>query len=137
MFNGNGTSNQDIDGQGNLQTFPSISAPVEFQTNGTPNSTQVLLNLVAGTGITLTESGGSVVIDADANIYTVDNGLSADPTDANNFQLGSQSQLGAPLINDTFIAGSQFRFEINNPGSMFLQGNRVVGLSGDSGSLML
>jgi hypothetical protein len=125
VFNGNGTSNQYIDGQGNLQTFPSISGPVEFQTNGTPNSAQDLLNLVAGTGVTLTESGGSVTIDVDANVYTVDNGLSADPTDANNFQLGSATSPGAPLIHDTYIAGAQFRFEINNTNSMFLQGNRV------------
>jgi hypothetical protein len=137
VFNGNGTSNQYIDGQGNLQTFPAISAPVEFQTNGTPNSTQVLLNLVAGTGITLTESGGSVTIDADANIYTVDNGLSADPTDANNFQLGSETSPGAPLIHDTYIAGSQFRFEINNTNSMFLQGNRVDIEGAAAGAMML
>lgn len=137
VFNGNGNSSQYIDGQGNLQPFPAISDPVEFQTNGTPNSTQVLLNLVAGTGITLTESGGSVTIDADANIYTVDNGLSPDPTDANNFQLGSETSPGAPLIHDTYIAGAQFRFEINNTNSMFLEGNRVDIESGAAGAMML
>lgn len=137
VFNGNGTSNQYIDGQGNLQNFPAISAPVEFQTNGTPNSTQVLLNLVAGTGVTLTEAGGSVTIDVDSNVYTVDNGLSADPTDANNFQLGSETAPGAPLIHDTYIAGSQFRFEINNTNSMYLQGNRVDVEGGSAGVMML
>jgi hypothetical protein len=137
VFNGNGTSNQYIDGQGNLQTFPSISGPVEFQTNGTPNSAQDLLNLVAGTGVTLTESGGSVTIDVDANVYTVDNGLSADPTDANNFQLGSATSPGAPLIHDTYIAGAQFRFEINNTNSMFLQGNRVDIEGAAAGAMLL
>jgi len=137
VFNGNGTSNQYIDGQGNLQIFPSISVPVEFQTNGTPNSTQTLLNLVSGTGVTLTESGGSVTIDVEANVYTVDNGLSADPTDANNFQLGSATAPGAPLIHDTYIAGAQFRFEVNNTGSMFLQGNRVDIEGGGSGAMLL
>jgi len=42
--------------------------------------TQTLLNLVAGTGITLTESGGSVTIDADApaiNLTTNDTGGAA------------------------------------------------------------
>ena len=137
VFNGNGTSNQYIDGQGNLQNFPAISGPVEFQTNGTPNSVQDLLNLVAGNGVTLTESGGSVTIDVDAVAYTVDNGLSADPTDPNNFQLGSETSPGAPLIHDTYIAGAQFRFEINNTNSMFLQGNRVDIEGGASGAMML
>lgn len=137
VFNGNGTSNQYIDGQGNLQNFPAISGPVEFQTNGTPNSAQDLLNLVAGTGVTLTESGGSVTIDVDANVYTVDNGLSADPTDPNNFQLGSETSPGAPLIHDTYIAGAQFRFEINNTNSMFLQGNRVDIEGAAAGAMLL
>lgn len=137
VFNGNGTSNQYIDGQGNLQNFPPIPAPIEFQTNGTPNSVQNLLNLVAGTGVTLTESGGSVTIDVDANVYTVNNGLSPDPTDPNNFQLGSETPPGAPLIHDTYIAGAQFRFEINNTNSMFLQGNRVDIEGGAAGAMML
>jgi hypothetical protein len=137
VFNGNGTSNQYIDGQGNLQNFPPIPAPIEFQTNGTPNSVQNLLNLVAGTGVTLTESGGSVTIDVDANVYTVNNGLSPDPTDANNFQLGSETPPGAPLIHDTYIAGAQFRFEINNTNSMFLQGNRVDIEGAAAGAMML
>lgn len=137
VFNGNGTSLQYIDGQGNLQTFPSIGATVEFQTNGTPNSTQVLLNLVAGQGVTLTESGGSVVIDIDPNVYTVDNGLSIDITDSSNFQLGAPALPGAPLIHDTYIAGAQFRFEINNTNSMFLQGNRVDIEGAAAGAMLL
>jgi len=137
IFNGNGTSLQYIDGQGNLQTFPSVPDPIEFQTNGTPNSVQNLLNLVAGSGVTLTESGGSVTIDVDANVYTVDNGLSPDPTDPNNFQLGSQTAPGAPLIHDTYIAGSQYRFEINNTNAMFLQGNRVDIEGAAAGAMLL
>jgi hypothetical protein len=137
VFNGNGTSLQYIDGQGNLQTFPSIGVSVEFQTNGTPNSVQNLLNLVAGSGVTLTESGGSVTIDVDALVYTVDNGLSPDPTDPNNFQLGSATSPGAPLIHDTYIAGAQFRFEINNTNSMLLQGNRVDIEGAAAGAMML
>jgi hypothetical protein len=137
IFNGNGNSNQYIDGQGNLQTFPAISSPVEFQTNGTPNGSQTLLNIVAGTGVTLTESNGAVTIDVDSNIYTADNGLIADPADANNFQLGAAAAPGAPLIRDTYIAGAQFRFEINNANSMFLQGNRVDIEGGGAGAKVL
>jgi hypothetical protein len=37
---------------------------LELETNGTPNSAQNLLNLVAGTNVTLTESAGSVTISA-------------------------------------------------------------------------
>jgi hypothetical protein len=35
-----------------------------LETDGTPNSTQTLLNLAAGTNVTLTESAGTVTIDA-------------------------------------------------------------------------
>lgn len=42
-----------------------ISAGVELETNGTPNGSQALLNLVAGTNITLTDDGlGDVTIRA-------------------------------------------------------------------------
>ena len=44
-----------------------------------------------------------------ANTYTVNNGLSADPGNANNFQLGSASSPGAPLLNNRYIdTGSTF-----------------------------
>lgn len=137
VFNGNGTSLQYIDGQGNLQTFPSIPQAIEFQTNGTPNSTQDLLNLVAGTGITLTESGGSVTIDVDAVDYSVQNGLSEQPLDSGVFELGGPASPGAPLLHDTYIDGSQYAFEITDTSSMYLQGNRVDIEGADPGVMML
>lgn len=42
-----------------------IPSPLSLETNGTPNGSQSLLNLVAGTNITLTDNGtGSVTVDA-------------------------------------------------------------------------
>lgn len=50
-----------------LPTVPTPPAPtLALETNGTPNSTQTLLNLAAGTNITLTETAGTVLIDAAA-----------------------------------------------------------------------
>ena len=137
IFNGNGNSSQYIDGQGNLQTFPAISGPVEFQTNGTPNDIQDLLNLVAGTGVTLTNSGGSVTIDVDAVVYAARNGLSEQPLDSGNFELGGPTSPGAPLLHDTYIDGAQYAFEITDTSSMFLQGNRVDIEGSDPGVMIL
>ena len=53
-----------------------------------------------------------------ANTYTVNNGLSADPGNANNFQLGSASSPGAPLLNNRYIdTGSTF--------GLYLQGQKT------------
>jgi hypothetical protein len=38
----------------------------QLQTNGTKNSTQRLLNIAAGTGVTIVESGGTVTVNANA-----------------------------------------------------------------------
>jgi hypothetical protein len=49
----------------NYFTERGVSAPaVTLKTNGTTNSSQALLNLVAGTNVTLSESGGAVTIAA-------------------------------------------------------------------------
>ena len=46
-------------------------------------------------------------------VYTADNGLSADPGNANNFQLGSASSPGAPLLNDRYIdTGSTYTLNL-------------------------
>jgi hypothetical protein len=41
-----------------------VSSSIELETNGTPNSSQSLLNLAAGANVTLTESAGTVTIAA-------------------------------------------------------------------------
>ena len=44
-------------------TKPSSYPPIEFQTNGTDNGSQTLLNLVAGTNVTITDDGlGDITI---------------------------------------------------------------------------
>jgi hypothetical protein len=46
--------------------------PLTLETNGTPNSTQTLLNLAAGTDITMTESGGTVTVNSTASGPTLE-----------------------------------------------------------------
>jgi hypothetical protein len=51
-------------------------------------------------------------------VYTADNGLSVDPSDPNNFELGSASSPGAALLNDRYInTGSTF--------GLYLQGQKT------------
>lgn len=52
------------DGPTNTLLLEAPLSQVELQTNGVDNSTQTLLNLVAGTNITLTEVAGAVTIDS-------------------------------------------------------------------------
>jgi hypothetical protein len=70
-----------------------------LQTNSVNNPTQTLLNLIEGSGITITDDGlGGITITATGGgggTYTVNNGLTASTT--TNFQLGGT------LIQDTVI----------------------------------
>jgi hypothetical protein len=76
-------------------------APLLLQTNSVQNPVQNVLNLIQGAGITITDNGtGGVTIAATGGgggTYTVNNGLSPDPLDANNFQLGGT------LVQNTLI----------------------------------
>jgi YVTN family beta-propeller protein len=76
-----------------------------LQTNSVNNPTQTLLNLIQGSGITITDDGlGGITITATGGgggTYTANNGLTENP--ANNFQLGSTVSGGAPLLHDTYI----------------------------------
>jgi hypothetical protein len=83
---------------------PISPSGLALETNGTPNGDQTLLNLVAGTNMTITDDGlGNITFDATGGggTYTVDNGLTENPT--SNFQLGSTTSGGAPLLHDTYI----------------------------------
>jgi hypothetical protein len=57
-------------GQGNI-VIPNVcsnaGSGITLQTNGTNNASQTLLNLVAGTGVTLSNTGGAVTINAPAS----------------------------------------------------------------------
>jgi hypothetical protein len=75
-----------------------------LQTNSVNNPTQSLLNLIQGTGITITDDGsGGITISntGSGGTYTADNGLTENPS--GNFQLGSTIAGGAPLLHDTYI----------------------------------
>lgn len=52
------------DGPSNTLSLVTPAQQVELETNGTPNSVQNLLNLVAGANVTLTEVAGAVTIDS-------------------------------------------------------------------------
>jgi len=80
-----------------------------LQTNGTDNGSQTLLNLIQGSGITITDDGlGGVTISASGGgSITADNGLTL---------TGSNVQLGGSLIQDTTIANSAFNLKLTgNP----------------------
>lgn len=76
-----------------------------LQTNGTDNPVQTLLNLVAGTNMTITDDGaGNITFDATGGgggTYTVNNGLTESP--ANNFQLGGTLIKNTTINTSTFI----------------------------------
>jgi hypothetical protein len=96
-------------------TTTSFSASgVSLETNGTPNPVQTLLNLVAGTNMTITDDGlGNITFDATGGgaTYTADNGITET---ANNFQLGGS------LIQNTIITSTGFKLDlisnVNFPG---------------------
>lgn len=89
-----------------LQTISTSGLALE--TNGTPNGNQALLNLVAGTNMTITDDGlGNITFDATGGgggTYTADNGITESP--ANNFQLGGT------LVQNTQINNGSFYLEI-------------------------
>ena len=83
------------------EVFSGGGSLILLKTNGTDNPNQNILNLVEGDGITISDDGlGNITITSTGGgggTYTVDNGLSPDPLDANNFQLGGT------LLKDTTI----------------------------------
>jgi hypothetical protein len=89
--------------------IPISPSGLALEVNGTPNGDQTLLNLVAGTNMTITDDGlGNITFDASGggSAYTVDNGLTENP--ANNFQLGG------PLIQNTSIdLSGAYNFEVS------------------------
>jgi hypothetical protein len=90
-----------------VTTTPFSASGISLETNGTPNPVQTLLNLVAGTNMTITDDGlGNITFDATGGgaTYTVDNGLTENP--ANNFQLGGT------LIQDTTIDINSYRLSL-------------------------
>src|SRR5277367_3863122 len=50
------------DGPSNNLLLEAPVQQIELQTNGTPNSTQALLNIAAGTNVAITEAAGTVTI---------------------------------------------------------------------------
>jgi hypothetical protein len=90
---------------------PISPSGLALETNGTPNGDQTLLNLVAGTNMTITDDGlGNITFDATGGggTYTVNNGLTPDPLNPNNFQLGG------PLIQNTSIdLSGAYNFEVS------------------------
>jgi len=74
-----------INANGKYVLGSGTGSSILLQTNGTNNGSQSLLNLIAGTNITLTDNGsGGITIDStstvDTNIYTIDGTLTGDRT---------------------------------------------------------
>jgi hypothetical protein len=105
-----------------------IPPAIELQTNGTDNSSQTLLNLAEGTNITLTESGGTVTINAPT------------PTGAStiitNFQPGSvltgtgsvQTVISFTIAASTIPIGKGVEFVFNCEGSTGAFGSNLWNL---------
>jgi len=94
-----------------ITTIPISSLGITLETNGVTNGDQTLLNLVAGTNMTITDDGfGNITFDATGGggTYTVDNGLTENP--ATNFQLGGtliqNTSINLDGIYEFSIAGS-------------------------------
>jgi hypothetical protein len=105
-----------------LQTISTSGLALEV--NGTPNGDQTLLNLVAGTNMTITDDGfGNITFDATGGggTYTVDNGLTENP--ANNFQLGGT------LVQNTTITHGIYNLLLTGTGTNVL---RVISTTGQS-----
>lgn len=66
--------------------------------------TGVFEQITVGSGLDLS-AAGVLTADGSVPVYTVNNGLSPDPLDANNFQLGGPLTAPAPLIRDSYIQG--------------------------------
>ena len=101
-------------------TTTSFSASgVSLETNGTPNPVQTLLNLVAGTNMTITDDGlGNITFTSSGGgggTYTVDNGLTA--STLTNFQLGGATLGSGDLIRDTYITNNGYTFRIDQTGA--------------------
>jgi hypothetical protein len=110
------------------EVFSGGGSLILLKTDGVDNGNQNLLNLVEGSGITLSDDGlGNITITSTGGTggtYTVDNGLSPDPADANNFQLGG------PLVQNTTITNSDaYNLSVSgeyNGGALFYVNNPIV-----------
>lgn len=58
------------DGPSNSLSLEAPVQQIELETNGTPNSTQSLLNIAAGTNVTITEAAGVVTVNANSSSVT-------------------------------------------------------------------
>jgi len=96
-----------------------VISSIELQTNGTDNSSQTLLNLAEGTNITLTESGGTVTINAPT------------PTGASTI-IQSWGPQGAVTGNSTFQTMITYTIPANTipPGKGIEFDFSAIGLSG-------
>ena len=98
---------------------------ITLETNGVANGNQTLLNLVAGTNMTITDDGfGNITFDATGggSTYTVDNGLTENPI--GNFQLGGNLVQNTDITN----AGNYLRFTQNAGKALELYSNNAESL---------
>jgi hypothetical protein len=102
-----------------ITTTTFSASGIALETNGTPNPVQTLLNLVAGTNMTITDDGlGNITFDATGGgaTYTVNNGLSPEVGNPNNFQLGGPTLGSGNLIRNTYITNDTYTFRIDQTG---------------------
>lgn len=90
-----------------------------LQTNGFDNPTQSLLNLVQGTGITITDDGsGNITITntGSGGTYTASNGVYESPS--GNFTLGSSTFGPSVFTSDRYIDTSTYYLTMQGTGTL-------------------
>lgn len=100
---------------GNISACASAGAPAPlFETNGTPNSTQAILNLKSGQNVTLTYSAGSVTFATTLPVLLRTNGVNNGDQTLLNLQAGGGTTLvdnGAGRV--TITSASAILLETN------------------------
>jgi hypothetical protein len=77
---------------------------ITLQTNGTPNSSQLLLNLVAGVNVTLSNTGGAVTVNSTGGTPAVGDGIQYVSTSGNNANSGLQWSTAKLTVNGAVAA---------------------------------
>lgn len=108
---------------------------ITLETNGAPNSTQTLLNLVAGSNVTLTENGGDVIIAASGGgsgitITLETNGTANSTQTLLNLVAGTNvtlSESGGSVTINASGSGSVTSVGLSMPAEFSVSGSPVTG----------
>lgn len=92
------------DGPSNTLSLQNPVKQITLETNGTPNSTQVLLNIAAGTNVTITEVAGTVTINGTSPLALKTNGVANSSQTLLNLVAGTNMTITESAGAVTFVA---------------------------------